>query len=336
MKQFKVNKMKMVFAGLTALAVTLSTGAFAVAGSPRWLDKNDHGMRGNIERTYWKGAKQAGGQWFSLISTADTEGRMNAIVEDEADTVVDAYSVNKLAVALAVMDKVDKGQIKLDQKLTLTPDIIAQGSGIYHLQTVYGDNLTVANLMTAMLLVSDNTAVRMLSQLVPGTEVNEILAAKGFEKTRVEPVPNSTRFFLGVTTPREMHKLLEGYANKSLLSAQSTDFVLNIMKWVNGYNDGIRRNMSSDERNRVATKYGAYEDSRNEVGIMFDANGAPALIYSMFTKGLGDINNYGSTNPAVEVHAKLGRLMFDNINGKQNKQPKAHNYGQKFEAKFEQ
>jgi len=69
-----------------------------------------------------------------------------------------AYSVNKLAVALKVMDKVDKGQLKLDQKLTLTPDIIAPGSGIYFLQTWYGDNLTCQP-DDCNALVSDNTAV---------------------------------------------------------------------------------------------------------------------------------------------------------------------------------
>ena len=58
-------------------------------------------------------------------------------------------------------------------------DIILGGSGIYHLHRVWGDQITVANFLTAMLLVSDNTAVRMCGRLVPALEINEILAAKG-------------------------------------------------------------------------------------------------------------------------------------------------------------
>ena len=48
--------------------------------------------------------------------------------------------------------------------------------GIYALQTVWGDELTLANILAAMLLVSDNTAVRMCGRVVPGPEINEVLA----------------------------------------------------------------------------------------------------------------------------------------------------------------
>ncbi|HVQ44068.1 MAG TPA: serine hydrolase [Candidatus Saccharimonadia bacterium] len=261
------------------------------------------------------------GNWHSYVTVADSTGALKPAVDDQADTPMWAYSVNKLAVAMTVMDKVDKGEVKLDQKLTLTPDIIASGSGIYFLQTVYGDNLTVANLMTAMLLVSDNTAVRMLSQVASGTEINQTLAAKGFTATHVDPVAGSSRFFLGQTTPREMNTLLAGLANHSLVSEKSSTFVLNIMRWVNGYNDGVRRNMSSTERAQVATKYGAFEDSRHEVGIMFDAAGKPALIYAFMNDGVGDIDNYGSTNPAVEAEDVMGRQMFDIMDGKWGGRP---------------
>jgi beta-lactamase class A len=266
-----------------------------------------------VSVSYKAQTMRAGGNWYSYVTVADASGNLKPAVDDQADTPVWAYSVNKLAVAITVMDKVDKGEVKLDQKLTLTPDIIAPGSGLYFLQTVYGDNLTVANLMTAMLLVSDNTAVRMLSQVASGTEINQTLAAKGFTATHVDPVEGSRRFFLGQSTPREMHKLLEGLANHTLVSEASSTFVLNIMRWVNGYNDGIRRNMSSGERAQVATKYGAFEDSRHEVGIMFDAQNRPALIYAFMNDGVGDTGNYGGTNPAVEAEAVMGRKLYDAV-----------------------
>jgi beta-lactamase class A len=31
----------------------------------------------------------------------------------------------------------------------------------------------------------------------------------------------------------------------------------------------------------------------------------------MFAEGLGDLDNYGSTHPAVQAHAVIGRTMFD-------------------------
>ncbi|HSW96238.1 MAG TPA: serine hydrolase, partial [Candidatus Saccharimonadales bacterium] len=279
-----------------------------------------------IRNTYTTQTKKAGGNWYSYVTVADTDGNMKPVIDDESDHVISAYSVNKLAVALAVMDKVDRGQLSLDQKITLTPEIIAGGSGMYFLQQGhYGDSLTLANVLNTMLLVSDNTAVRLVGTVLPGPEINDILASKGFTHTRVEPLPdNPHRFYLGDTTPKEMNMLLEGLANKTLVSPQSSDFILNIMQWINGYNDGIRRNMSSLERIKIGSKYGAYVDSRHEVGIMFDDSGAPALIYTFFNDGVGDTGNYGATNPAVEAEAVLGRTMLDSITGKKNEKPKAH------------
>ncbi len=141
------------------------------------------------------------------------------------------------------------------------------------------------------------------------------MKAKGFPNTHVDQNPdNPQRFYLGQTTPRDMNGILTGLANKSLVSTASSDFLLNIMRWVNGYNDGIRRNMSSVERAQIATKYGAFEDSRHEAGIIFNPAGVPVMVYAYFNEGVGDIDNYGATNPAVEAEAVLGRTMLDAVN----------------------
>ncbi|GID92924.1 serine hydrolase [Amorphoplanes digitatis] len=266
---------------------------------------------------YGREKARAGGVWHTHIAAVDRAGALRPIVEDDADHVTQGYSVQKLAVATAVMDKIDRGELTLGTKLDLPASIILGGSGIYHLHRVWGDDITVANFLTAMLLVSDNTAVRMCGRVVPALEINEILAAKGFVHTRVEPVANPNRFFLGTTTPREMHDLLWRLGNRTLLAPESCDFLLSITRWLNGYHDGVRRVMSSGERQRVATKYGAdfntLGESRHEAGIMFDAQGAPVLTYAMFAEGLGEPENYGATHPAVEAHAKIGRTMMDNL-----------------------
>lgn len=270
-----------------------------------------------IRKVYEREKAKACGVWHTHIAAVDGSGVPQPVVEDDADHVTQGYSVQKLAVATAVMDKIDRGQLALGAKLDLPADIILGGSGIYHLHRVWGDQITVANFLTAMLLVSDNTAVRMCGRVVPALEINEILAAKGFVHTRVEPVANPNRFFLGTTTPREMHDLLWRLATRTLLKPESCDFLLSITRWINGYHDGVRRVMSSKERERVATKYGAdfnkLGESRHEAGIMFSPDGAPVLTYAMFAEGLGDPENYGATHPAVQAHARIGRTMMDNL-----------------------
>ena len=201
-----------------------------------------------IKKAYEKDKARVGGLWHTHIAAVDATGALKPIVEDDVDHVTYGYSVQKLAVATAVMDKIDRGQLTLGTKLDLPGDIILGGSGIYHLHRVWGDQITVANFLTAMLLVSDNTAVRMCGRLVPALEINEILAAKGFVHTRVIPVANPNRFYLGTTTPREMHDLLWRLATKTLLKPASCDFLLSVTRGLNGYHDGVRRVMSSKER----------------------------------------------------------------------------------------
>jgi beta-lactamase class A len=290
-------------------AAAMTLGAGATAANAQGADPHRR-----ITDTYRRQTASAGGTWYSLVTAVDENGVMVPVVDERIDQVVPGYSVQKMAVALAVMDKVDRGELALDQRQTLTASTILGGSGIYELQTVYGDDLTLANVLVAMLLMSDNTAVRLCGNLVPGPEINDILASKGFTQTRVEPVPgNPHRFFLGNTTPRETHDLWLGLANQRLLSAQSTQFLFGITRWVDGYMDGVRRNMSSDERSRVAIKYGALGDSRHETGVIFDTGGAPALVFAFFNTGLGDVGNFGATNPGVQAEAVLGRVMLDAI-----------------------
>jgi beta-lactamase class A len=268
-----------------------------------------------IKATYDRVSAKAGGTWHSYV-TGIEDGSPATVIEQDIDYVVQGQSVQKLAVALAVLDKVDRGELSLGQKLDLSAAYLRDGSGLYENQTVIGDNLTLSNLLVTMLQVSDNTAVRMFSRLVPGTEINQILRDKGFVHTQVEPIAGSNAFYLGATTPREMHTLLTGLVSATLLSPSSCQAVLQVMRWSEvGYCDGVRRVMSSDERDRVGIKYGAYEDCRHEVGIIFDASGAPIMTFCYFADNLSDVDNYGSTNPGVQAHAVLGRTMYDVVSG---------------------
>jgi beta-lactamase class A len=309
-------------------AATLAVGAQALASPAAAAPKEvPGGGPAKLRRVYQQQKTRAGGTWHSLVNMVNADGVPGPVIDDDPDFVVHGYSVMKLAVATAVMDKIDRGEARLDQRLTLNADIILGGSGIYFLHTVWGDEITVANFLTAMLLVSDNTAVRLCGLVVPAAEINAILAAKGFVNTRVEPVANPNRFFLGVTTPREINDLLWRLANRTLLSQTSCTFLLGILRWINGYMDGIRRNMSSNERSRVATKYGADFNTlgaaRHEAGIMFGTDGSPMLTYGFFAEGLDQLDNYGATHPAVEAHAVLGRVMLDTVGAGTNPAAKA-------------
>ena len=300
-----MNRRKALGIGIGgALAAAVGTAQPAAAA----------GGGSTLPEIYQRETAAAGGSWYSKVSVLDAGGTFQPVISDDADHVIDGASVQKLAVATAILDKVDRGLLAMDQKVTLTSDIILGGTGLYFLQGAYGDQITVAGFLTAMLLVSDNTAVRLCGSLCGTDETNAILAAKGFTYTRVEPGSSPNRFFLGKTTPNEMTDLLTRLVRKTLLSTRSCNFMLGIMRCINGYHDGVRRNMSSEERSRVAVKYGSDDDRRHEVGVMFNTAGAPVIVYGFFADQMfDDMNNYGSTHPAVQAHTALGRAMFDSM-----------------------
>jgi beta-lactamase class A len=218
-------------------------------------------------------------------------------------------------VATAVLDKVDRGLLRLEQRVDVTADIVATtGDGIFRLDLAYPSSVTLGHVMANLLSVSDDTSVRLCGLVCPAKEVNEILVAKGFPRTQVTPVSDPNRFFLGATTPRETHDLLQALVRGTLLSATSTSFLLHILSSPVAFTDGIRRTMSSDERLRVATKAGWFLDGRNEAGIMFDATGRPILTYSLFAHGQANPEDFGATHPAVQARAVMGRRFLDAVN----------------------
>ncbi|MGA8115161.1 MAG: serine hydrolase [Actinocatenispora sp.] len=277
-----------------------------------------------VKEVYTQQSTAAGGTWNTYISLPGTDGTLTAAVDEGSDQSVEAYSVNKVPVATAVLDKIDRGELTLDQQIDVTADIVIPGGdGIFSLDGAYPSSVTVGHALAALLTISDDTAVRLCGLVCPAKEINDTLVAKGFPKTQVEPVENPNRFFLGQTTPKEMHDLLQKLVTGQLLSAASTGFLLSLLRSPIAFTDGIRLNMSTNERLNVATKAGWLDDGRNEAGIFFDAAGKPVLTYSMFAHGLGDVDNFSATHPAIAARAVMGRAFLDAVGAVDGVAPKA-------------
>ncbi|WP_217280218.1 serine hydrolase [Kibdelosporangium persicum] len=247
---------------------------------------------------------RAGGTWNSYISVAD-----GVAVDQGSDDLVEAYSVNKVAAAVAVLDKIDRGLLKLTDQVEVPADIvIPTGDGILPLDRAHPSVFTLGHVLSLLLTVSDDTCVRLTGLVCPPAEINETLVAKGFPKTQVIPsASNPNRYFLGKTTPRETHDILQGLVKGTLLSPASTDYILNVLRSQVAFTDGIRRVMSSADRSRVATKAGWLNDGRNEAGVMFDKAGKPVLTYALFARGLPDhVADFGGTHPFVRARADMG------------------------------
>jgi beta-lactamase class A len=108
--------------------------------------------------------------------------------------------------------------------------------------------LTVKDLITLMVIVSDNTATDVLYHMVGGpTAVNARMEALGLKTTRAQTfasawfdalraAPTPEAFYrdgshpFGLSTPREMASLLERMERGTLVDKPSSDLMLQIMR----------------------------------------------------------------------------------------------------------
>jgi beta-lactamase class A len=139
-----------------------------------------------------------------------------ATVEIDADSVFPTASLVKVPLLLTLFDQVHRGQLDLEARVPF-PDTLhyryVESTDVVGYMTP-GDTLPLSEVAFLMLSVSDNLASLWIQGMVGGgATVNEWLASRGFEQTRVNSrTPGReearSRFGWGQTTPREMARAM--------------------------------------------------------------------------------------------------------------------------------
>lgn len=102
-----------------------------------------------------------------------------------ADRPMNTLSVIKIPIMVQAFRDDESGRLDLDRRYVVEAEDMRRGSGL--IQTFEpGLNPTLRGLVTQMIITSDNTATDMLIEAVGLERVNELLAAQGFEQTRLK------------------------------------------------------------------------------------------------------------------------------------------------------
>lgn len=136
-----------------------------------------------------------------------------AIKGDESFVMASSY---KVAIATTVLDRVDKGELRLDQLIDVTLDMMVAGDNVIAQQFVHpGLQLSVANLIEAMITESDNTAADLCMGLAGGpAAVTKKLRSIGITNQRVDrPVAEGLRDFYGLPAPGTASVAAEFFKN---------------------------------------------------------------------------------------------------------------------------
>lgn len=195
-------------------------------------------------------------------------------------------SVYKFPIALAVLDKVDKGELALDQKLLITKKDLLPNTWS-PMREKYPDanvELTLAEVLTYTVSQSDNNGADILFRLVGGTAyVQKYIRSLGVKDIQIAATEEEMHKAWDVqytnwSKPKAMLRLLEiMYEGKKLLKS-SNDFLWKVMTETSTGPNRIKGNLPAEAV--VAHKTGtSYTNDNNltaavnDVGIITLPNG---------------------------------------------------------------
>ena len=103
----------------------------------------------------------------------------------DADTVYETFSVIKLAIAAEVLREVEAGKFSLSDRVAITPGDRRLPSGVlYSLDP--GLRPTIHDLLTLMIIISDNEATDILASKVGRPNVTAYMRSLGLKKTTIQ------------------------------------------------------------------------------------------------------------------------------------------------------
>ena len=217
------------------------------------------------------------------------DGVMGVAIEDlstgdqfflhENEVFAQASSI-KIAVLADLYLQAQQGKLKLADLYTVQASDLVPDSDIMGGLTPGVTRITLRDLATMMVAVSDNSATNVLIDRVGMEKVNALLESLGLAHTRLRrkmmDLEAARQGRENISTPREMMTLLGAiYRGKVLSKESAADFfkVLSTNK-----DSWIPRDLPADVK--IANKPGSLEGVRNDSGIVF-VEGRPYVICVM-------------------------------------------------------
>jgi beta-lactamase class A len=188
----------------------------------------------------------------------------------------------KICVLAELYRQAQQGKLKLTDLYTFDPRDVVQDSDIMAGLTPGITKITLRDLATMMVAVSDNAATNVLIDRIGMENVNLLLDSQGLSQTRLRrkmmDVKAAAEGRENTSTPAEMMKLLESIYRGQVLNKEMTD---DFFKVLSTHKDSfIPRNLP--EGLKIANKPGELEGVRNDSGVVF-AEHRPYVICIMTT-----------------------------------------------------
>lgn len=250
------------------------------------------------------------GIWVKHLTTGETAGVRDGELFNSA-------SVIKIPVMVMAFEMAERGELKLDERITIRKEDIRGGSGVFRYHDA-GLQPTLRDVLLQMIITSDNTATDLSIARVGGVaRVNAWLKEKGYadglrltqttgdlfaKYNALTPADdrnaktNADRtYWLGEITARATGQMLEAIERKTIASAASCEEMLRMLR---AQQAGQRR-LNHFITVPVAHKTGDFPPVlANDVGIIYARSG-PIVVSFL---GNAITGNYG------EAEDRIGRF----------------------------
>lgn len=243
----------------------------------------------------------------------DLKGNVIAI---NADETFETASTIKVYILAALFDAIEQGKASLIDMLEYKAEHTIDGSGVMNSLEV-GTVLSVKNLATLMIIVSDNIATNILIDYLGVENINDCIQRLGCHDTILHnPIDFAKYDKLGTSTPRDYGSMFERMAQGTLISAEASAQMLAICKQQH-YNSMLTKSIPAyyldpdnfdEEIIYVASKSGSMNACRNDGGIVSTPYGKYVIV--LFNKEFSDAMYYPE-HPATVFGSKVSRLIFD-------------------------
>ena len=250
---------------------------------------------------------EAGGTWGISLENLNNHQSWQL----NGDHIFYAASIIKLPIMAAVFATFSRGDFRLTDKLTLKKDDLVGGSGVLqHLSP--GTEFSIYDVMTLMIIQSDNTATNMLIDLVGFEDIQK--AMKGLQmknstcytKLMTVPVERPGR---NMITANDVTGLLKMFANGQFVSLYACEQMIDIMK-KQQFRDCLPSLLPDEDSDIVgvkpsfefANKTGWVTAIRHDAGILYV--GSRAMAITVLSKDCDDAI-------ARATMGKIGKEIFD-------------------------
>lgn len=245
------------------------------------------------------------------------DGVMGVSIEDlktgdhfflhENEIFAQASSI-KIAVLANLYLQAQQGKLKLTDLYTVQASDLVPDSDIMGGLTPGVTRITLRDLATIMVAVSDNSATNVLIERVGMDNVDAMLDSLALSHTRLRrkmmDLEAAKQGRENISTPREMMTLLEAIYRGKLLNQESTTDFFKVLS--TNKDSWIPRDLPANLK--IANKPGSLEGVRNDSGIVF-VEGRPYVICVMTSF----LSNERDGEKAISQVSFAAWRMFDRL-----------------------